>query len=132
MIRILVRALVFVGSAAVGLLAAATLIDGVEVTWQGFLVTVVVYALVQSIISPFLIKVAAANARAFLGGIGLVATFVALVVASLVGDALTISGGVATWVLASLVVWLATAVATLLLPFALLKAGVESARSRRE
>lgn len=132
MVRILVRAAVFLGSAALGLLVASLLIDGVSVTASGFVITAVIYAVVQSIISPFLYKVAMANARAFLGGIGLVAAFVALLVASLAGSSLTISGGVGTWVLASLVVWLVTAVATLLLPLALVKAGVQSAEGRKK
>lgn len=132
MVRILVRAAVFLGSAAIGLLVASLLIEGVSVTASGFVITAVIYAVVQSIIAPFLTTVAMANARAFLGGIGLVAAFVALLVASLVGSSLTITGGVSTWVLASLVVWLVTAVATLLLPLALVKAGVQSAREEQK
>lgn len=128
MVRIVIRALVFLGSAALGLLVAAWIVDGVEVTAGGFVITAVIYAVAQSVLSPFLYKVAFANARAFLGGIGLVSAGAALLIASIVGDSLTISGGLGTWVLASLVVWLATAVATLLLPMALIKAGVESAR----
>lgn len=124
-IRIVLRVVVFLGSAALGLLAAALLVDGVEAQVDGFIITAVVYAVVQSIISPFLAKFAAANARALLGGIGIVAAFVALVAASLIGDALTISGGLGTWIIASLTVWLCTALATLLLPVALLKAGTQ-------
>jgi NhaP-type Na+/H+ or K+/H+ antiporter len=59
-------------------------------------------------------------APAFLGGIGLVSTFVALLLANLLTDGLQISGAV-TWVLATLVVWLVTALGTLLLPLLLLK-----------
>lgn len=61
---------------------------------------------------------------------GLVASFVALFVATLVGNSLTISGGATTWIAATVIVWLATALATVLLPFILIKAGIESARSR--
>lgn len=128
MVRILVRALVFFGSAALGLLAASLILDGVRVTASGFVVTAVIYAVAQSVLSPFLYKLTFANARAFLGGIGIVSAFVALLVASLLGSSLTISGGPGTWVLAALIVWLVTAVATLLLPLALVKAGVQSAR----
>ena len=129
MARVLVRALIFVGAAALGLLVASLLIDGVSVTFSGFVITAVIYAVVQSIVSPLLQKVAMAHARVFLGGIGLVSAFVALLVASLIGSSLTITGGAGPWVLAALVVWLVTAIATLLLPIALVRAGVESARS---
>jgi Mycobacterial 4 TMS phage holin, superfamily IV len=129
MIRMLVRAVVFLVSAAVGLLVAAAVVDGVAVSAAGLLVAVVVFAVLQSVLAPFLAKVAARNAPAFLGGIGLVSTFVALLAASALTDALTISGGVGTWVAATVVVWLATAVATLALPVLLAWFGLESRRS---
>ncbi len=81
--------------------------------------------------APFLVKLAHSHARVLLGGIGLVSTFVALLAARLIGSSLQITGGVRTWVLATLIVWLVTAIATLLLPVALVKAGVRSARQRR-
>ena len=125
----LVRTLIFLGSAAVGLLVAVAVIEGVNVTAQGFALVVIIYAVVQSIISPFLLKVAAKSATAFLGGVGLVATFLALLTATLVGNSLTISGGATTWIATTVVVWLVTAVATITLPFLLVKAGVQSARN---
>ncbi|GAA2156248.1 hypothetical protein FHX52_4180 [Humibacillus xanthopallidus] len=131
MIRFLVRTAIFLGSAAIGLIAADLILDDVSVTASGFLLTVVIYTVVQSVISPFLAKVAASSARALLGGVGLIATFLALLAASIFANSLTITGGAATWVLATLIVWLVTAVVTLLLPIALVKAGVESARERR-
>lgn len=129
MIRMLVRAVVFLVSAAVGLLVAAAVVDGVSVSTAGLLVAVVVFAVLQSVLAPFLAKVAARNAPAFLGGIGLVSTFVALLAASSLTDALTISGGVGTWMAATVVVWLATALATLALPVLLAWFGLESRRS---
>lgn len=129
--RILVRALVFLGSAALGLLAAALILDDVEVSASGFIITAVIFAVVQSLITPLLEKVARDKARALLGGVGVIAALVALLVASLVGDALTITGGPLAWVLAALIVWVVTAIATMLLPAALVRAGVESAGDKR-
>jgi hypothetical protein len=90
MIRFLVRAAIFVVSAAVGLLVAASVVDGVEVTASGFVVAVVLFAVIQSVLSPFIAKVTAKNASALLGGVGLLSTFVALWLTTLLGDALTI------------------------------------------
>ena len=131
MIRFLVRSLIFLVSAAVGLLVAAWLVDGVAVTAGGFLVAVVLFAVIQSILTPFLAKVTATNATALLGGVGLLSTFVALWLTTLIGDSLTIDGGVSTWLAAIVIVWLATALATLLIPLILVKFGVEAARARR-
>lgn len=59
-------------------------------------------------------------ASAFLGGIGLVSTLAALILASVLTDGLTIRG-IGSWVAATVVVWLVTAIATLLLPMLILK-----------
>ena len=129
MIRLMLRAVVFVVSAGIGLLVAAALVDGVSVTTSGLLVVILVFAVLQSVLAPFLAKVAARNAPAFLGGIGLVSTVVALFIATRVGDALTITGGLGTWVATTVVVWLVTALATVALPVLLAWVGLETRRA---
>lgn len=130
MIRFLVRAVVFIVSAAVGLLVASAVVDGVSVGASGLIATVVVFAVIQSVLGPFIAKVTARNAPAFLGGVGLISTFVALLAATALTDSLTITGGAVTWLAATVVVWLATALATLALPILLVWFGIESARAQ--
>jgi len=130
MIRLLIRTAVNLVSAAIGLLVANAVLDDLQVTTSGFVLTVVIFALAQAILSPFILVVVKRNAEAFLGGVGIVSTLVALWVASLFGNALTISG-LSTWLIAAVIVWLAAALASFLLPFLLVKAGVENARERR-
>ena len=120
MVRFLIRTAIFLGSAALGLWVASLVLDGFTLTWQGFLVTVLVFAAAQSILSPFITKLAARNAPAFLGGVGLVSTFAALLIASVVANGLVITGW-QTWILATLVVWLVTALATVTLPLLFLR-----------
>jgi uncharacterized membrane protein YvlD (DUF360 family) len=120
MIRILLRALVFLLSAALGLWVASLVLSDLTITPSGFLTAVVVFAVAQSVLAPFLAKVVARSAPAFLGGIGLVSTFFALWLASLFPGGITIAGW-QTWILAALVVWLVTALATVLLPLVLLR-----------
>lgn len=67
---------------------------------------------------------------ALLGATGLVSTFVALLVAELISDGFTITGA-DTWLFATLIVWITTMLATLLLPIILVKMGIENARERR-
>ncbi|MBD8080408.1 phage holin family protein [Cellulosimicrobium arenosum] len=129
MLRLLIRTVIFLASAALGLLVASWVIDGVNLTVTGFVVAVVVFTVAQAILAPFIAKTAARYAPALLGGIGLVSTFVALLIASLVGDGLSITGGVVPWILSALVVWLVTALATFLLPMFFLKEKVEERRS---
>jgi hypothetical protein len=131
MIRFLIRTAVFLVSAAVGLLVTAWLVDGFDVSAGGFLTAVVLFAVIQSVLAPFIAKVTARNASALLGGVGLLSTFVALWLTTLLGDSLTIDGGATTWLAATVIVWLATALATLLIPLVLVAAGIEAARERR-
>jgi len=130
MIRLLVRTAIFFASSAVGLIVADLLLDNMSVSASGFLITLVVFAVLQSVIAPFFARVTAKNASALLGGVGLISTFVALVIAHAVGDSLQISG-VSTWIAATVIVWLVTALSTLLIPVILVKLGVQAARSRR-
>ncbi|TFC91008.1 MULTISPECIES: phage holin family protein [Cryobacterium] len=129
MVRFLIRAVIFLGSAALGLWVASLVLEGFTLTWQGLLVTVLVFAAAQSILLPFIMKLTARNAPAFLGGVGLLSTFVALLIASVVGNGLVISGW-QTWILATLVVWLVTAVATVTLPLLLLRRVVKQRGAR--
>lgn len=105
MIRFLLSFAINVVLAAVGLLVASSLFDGVTVHASGFLVAVLIFAVAQAILAPFVFNVARKYASAILGGIGLVSTFLALWVATLIGDGLEISGA-STWVGVTVVVWL--------------------------
>ncbi|MBC9955391.1 phage holin family protein [Leucobacter sp. cx-42] len=107
MIRFLLNLVSHVISAAAALLIANWILPQVTVHAAGFVVAVLVFALAQSVLSPFIFNLARQYASAILGGIGLVSTLVALWVATLFPDGLTISG--LGWVLAPLVVWIVTA-----------------------
>lgn len=120
MVRFLLRMVVFLASAAIGLLVAWRIVHGVEVRPVGFVVAVVVFAVAQAILAPFFLKMASRYATAFLGGIGLVSTLAALILASRFSSGLSIRG-IGSWVAATVVVWLVTALATLVLPVLVLK-----------
>jgi len=126
MMRFLTRVVIFVVSAALGLWVASLVLDGFSVQLKGYVVAVLVFAVAQSVLTSFIFTMARRYASAFLGGVGLVSTFVALLLAQWLTDGLSITG-LSTWVIGTLVVWLVTALATWLLPLWLLK---EKARSR--
>lgn len=120
MVRFLLRTVIFLASAAIGLLVAAWVVPGVTLRPWGFVAAVVIFAVAQAILSPFFLKMASRYASAFLGGIGLLSTLAALILASLFADGLSIRG-VGSWIGATIVVWLVTALATVLLPALVLK-----------
>lgn len=120
MIRFLLRIAIFLGSSAIGLLVAAWLVPGVSVSALGFITAVVIFTVAQGILSPFFLKMASRYASAFLGGIGLVSTLAALILASVLTNGLSIRG-IGSWIAATVLVWLVTALATLVLPMLVLK-----------
>ncbi|MEZ0446615.1 hypothetical protein [Cellulomonas sp. ICMP 17802] len=124
MVVFLIRALIFLGSAALGLWVASLLVDGFNVTAEGFLVVVVVFAVLQSILTPWFLVMSRKYATALTGGVGLVSTIAALFVATLIGDGLTINGATA-WILGAFIVWIVTMLGTLLLPLVFLRNRVQ-------
>ncbi|ROS30803.1 phage holin family protein [Cellulomonas sp. PhB150] len=127
MINILIRAGIFLASAAIGLWVASLVVDGFDVSTSGFIVAVVVFAALQSILSPWIMVMTRRYAMALTGGVGLISTFVGLWIATLVSDGLTIDG-VQAWVLGAVVVWIVTMLGTLLLPVVLIKKAVRQSR----
>jgi hypothetical protein len=131
MIRFLVRAAIFFVSTAIGLLVAKLVLDDMSIDATAFLIVVVIVAVLQAVLAPFIARTTARNAPALLGAAGLISTFIALVIANVVVEGLTIKG-VTTWILATLIVWLVTMIAAFLLPVILVKLGLEQARQRRD
>ena len=81
MLTLLIRALIFLVSAALGLIAADLILDGFTLHWDdwwGILLAVVIFAVLQSVLAPWLLKITRRHANALIGGIGLLSTFVAL------------------------------------------------------
>lgn len=130
MIRFLVNAAISLAAAAVGLLVADAVLDGFDLDATGFFFVVVIFGVLQGVLGPFIVKTAHRNAPALMGGIGLVTTFVALLITELVSDGLSIEG-ISDWFFGTLIVWVASLAAVLILPLILVKAGVESARKER-
>ena len=120
MFAFVLRALIFVVSAAFGLIVADLILPGFRIDWShwwGFVLAVVIFAVLQSVLTPWAAKVARRNAPALLGGIGIVSTFIALLIVVLIpGAGLGIGSPWWTWLVAPVIVWLVTALATVLLP----------------
>ncbi len=131
MITFLIRAAIFVVSAALGLIVADLVIPGFYIHWNdwwGFVLAVVIFAIIQSVLAPWVFTLTRRHAPALLGGIGIISTFVAiLIVVLLPNSGIGISGPLA-WALAPVVVWLVTALATWLLPPLFIKKKVSDRR----
>ncbi|WP_144877311.1 phage holin family protein [Microbacterium sp. 1.5R] len=119
MITFLLRAVTYLASAALGLLVADMLLDGFRIQWDrwwGFVVCIVVFAIVQSILAPIASRLADRYAPVLMGGIGIISTLVALVIVVLLpigGLRIVDASG---WLLGALIVWIVTALGSVLLP----------------
>ena len=131
MLTFLIRAAIFLVSAALGLIAADLLLEGFHIDWSdwwGFVLAVVIFAVIQSVLAPWVFKLTHRHAPALLGGIGIISTFVAIVIVVLIpGAGIGISQPI-TWLLAPVIVWLVTALATWLLPPIFIKKRVDERR----
>ncbi|RJN33271.1 hypothetical protein D3250_04985 [Nesterenkonia natronophila] len=116
----LLQAAINVVTAAVAMLVAAGLIDGVTVKLAGFVTVVLVFVLAQAVLAPFVFNMARQYASAILGAVGLISTLLAVWVATLVSDGLTLSTPMA-WILTPLVVWIITALGTWILGYLVLE-----------
>ena len=131
MLTFLIRAAIFLVSAALGLIAADLILEGFHIDWSdwwGFVLAVVIFAVIQSVLAPWVFKLTHRHAPALLGGIGIISTFVAILIVVVIPDAgIGISQPVA-WILAPVIVWLVTALATWLLPPLFIKKRVDERR----
>ena len=113
--QILLRAVLLLGSWAIGLLVAAWVIPGVSLSVSGFIVAVVVFSAAQAVLSVWCLKLPHGYASLLLGGTGLILTIFALSFATAYTHGFTIRG-TASWVATTLVVWLVTTIGAVSLP----------------
>lgn len=126
--RMLILAAIFCGSSVVGLLAASLFVPGVGIShFGGFVVAVVLFTVLQSLLTPLVTRLARKFSPPLVGGAGLITTGLALWIASSFSGGLSLPT-VPDWALATLVVWLVTALGSWLLPLWLLKKTVKNAR----
>ncbi|SJN31732.1 hypothetical protein FM104_07570 [Microbacterium esteraromaticum] len=133
MITLLIRAGIYLASAAIGLIVADLILEDFRIEWSqwwGFVICVVIFAVLQSILAPWVSKLADRYAPVLLGGIGIISTLIALVVVVLLPIGGLRISGVAGWVLGAVIVWLVTALGTVLLPMIFIKRKVQERRSR--
>ncbi|MEV4774422.1 hypothetical protein [Microbacterium sp. LWH12-1.2] len=133
MITHLFRTLIYLVSAGLGLIVADLALAGFQIDWSkwwGFVICIVIFAILQTILGPLISKLADRYAPVLLGGIGIFSTLIALVVVVL----LPIGGlrivDISGWILGSVIVWLVTALGTILLPMIFLKKEARGTRSR--
>ena len=128
MIRLLTRLVLALAGNAIGLWLAALLLDDMEIDGAAFVVAVLIFSVLFALLEPLIQKQALKNAEALQGSSALITTLVALIVTNLISDGLSISG-LGTWILATVIVWLGTIIAGVLLARFVLKQAADDAKS---
>jgi uncharacterized membrane protein YvlD (DUF360 family) len=113
--RILLPAILTLLGNALGLWIASLLLDDMSVDGVAFLVAVLIFTGLMVVLHPLVTKLTADRAGALEGASALITTFLGLLVTELVSDGLEISG-LGTWVLATVIVWVAALLAGVVLP----------------
>jgi len=121
MIRLLLRTVLALLGNALGLWVASLVLgDDMSISGTAFVVAVVIFTVLTAVLQPLVTKIAVQNAPALQGSSALVTTFLGLVLTALISDGLKIDGAL-TWVLATVIVWLGSLLAGVVLPMFLFK-----------
>lgn len=115
MVRFTITVVVQVLANAIGLIAAALILDDMSLTTAAFILDVLIFTGINVLAQPLIIKMAMQNASSLTGSSALVSSFVALVITAWLSDGLQITGTV-TWLLATIIIWGASLLAAFLLP----------------
>jgi uncharacterized membrane protein YvlD (DUF360 family) len=127
-IRFVVRTLVSLAGNAIGLIIAAIVLDDMSIDVLSFVVAVVIFTVVLALTRPFIEAQLRRRGPRALGGVSLIATFIALVITDLLSSGLSISG-IVTWLAATVIVWAGALIAVFVLPFLGLRKYMEERRS---
>ncbi|WP_406248254.1 phage holin family protein [Microbacterium sp. M] len=108
MIRFLLQILSQLVLGAIALIVLHFTLPGVTLTFTGFFIALGAFTLAHVILGPFVLSIAQRYAAPLTGGVGLVATLLALWIATWFPGGIQITG-IASWILAPLIVWIITA-----------------------
>ena len=111
--RWLISIALALGSNALALLIAAALLDDFEIDATTFVFAVIIFSILSLVLRPILVWMVVKWARPLAGIIGLVTTFVILLLTDAVSDGIQIEG-TSTWIVATVIVWLGSVVFELL------------------
>lgn len=128
MIRFLWSTLAYLVANAIGLLIAVVLLPGFTIDALAFVIAVAVFSLVQSVLGPLITKISFKSFPQLMGGIALVTIFVGLFVTDIIMGGMAI-GGIANWLAATLLVWIGSLLASILLPIYVFKQLSEKAKN---
>lgn len=128
MVRLILAAVAYLIANAIGLLLAAALLSGFQIDPLSFVIVALSFSVIMAVLSPLVTKMSLKRLPQLMGGVALVTVFIGLFVTDLLLDGMVI-GGVANWLAATLLVWLGSLIAEILIPIYLFKQLAEKKKS---
>ncbi|UYO98276.1 hypothetical protein OED01_06080 [Microbacterium sp. M28] len=133
MITHLLRLGIFLASAALGLIVADLVLEDFTIVWAewwGFLLCIVIFALVQTVLAWIAEKILHRVLPVLVGGVGILSTIIALLIVVLLPIGGLRLDGFAGWIAGGVIVWLVTAIVTVVLTKLLLDDKRKQTRSK--
>ncbi len=93
------------GANAIALILAGLIFSGFDLSVNGFIIALIVFALLSAFLPWLILKVLLRHAGSLIALSGLLATFLSLVITTLFTGGLEIDG-IGTWVGATLLIWI--------------------------
>lgn len=128
MVRLILAAVAYLIANAIGLLLAAALLSGFQIDPLSFVIVALSFSVIMAVLSPLVTKMSLKRLPQLMGGVALMTVFIGLFVTDLLLDGMII-GGVANWLAATLLVWLGSLIAEILIPIYLFKQLAEKKKS---
>lgn len=125
MIRMLVSTLIYILANALGLFVATLLLPGFNISPMAFVWATLLFTAIEVVAGPLFLKMSIKNIPAMQGGVALITTFLGLYVTAYFVDGMEI-GGLANWLAATLLVWLGTLLAAMILPAIMFKSVLQN------
>ncbi|WP_375692096.1 hypothetical protein [Pseudooceanicola sp. LIPI14-2-Ac024] len=107
-------------SNAAGLFVAVLILPGFSIDWLSFILVVAIFSGAQTLLDPLITKMALTTIPQLRGGVALITIGICLLLVDLVMQSMNM-GGVANWLAATLLVWLGSMIAAILLPLYVFK-----------
>lgn len=117
---------IVLASSALGIYAAGLFVSGFDVKLRGLLTATVVVTLSQMVLVPLVSKLVNNYVPLLAGGVGIISTVLGLFIASWLPNGITASS-VSAWLIAGLVVWLVTGIASAILTWVQSKQDAQAA-----
>jgi uncharacterized membrane protein YvlD (DUF360 family) len=121
----LIRICLLLAGNAIGLWITSLLLDDMQISGLAFLLAVVFFTLLTLLLEPLVSRLAEKYVDALSGGSAIITTALALLITDWISDGLSFDG-IGTWLLATIIVWLATALVGVILARLVLKGAPKS------